>query len=44
MKFDGCHCLLGRNDAIVKTRKVEMKYAREIGHVTGIGKPLPVLA
>jgi hypothetical protein len=44
MKFDGCHCLLGCNDAIVKTRKVEMKHAREIGHVIGIGKPLPVLA
>jgi hypothetical protein len=44
MKFDGCHCLLGRNDAIVKTRNVEMKHARETEHVIGIGKPLPVLA
>jgi spore photoproduct lyase len=44
MKFDGCHCLLGRNDAIVKKRNIEMERAREIGHVIGIGKPLPVLA
>jgi len=44
MKFNGCHCLLGRNDAIVKERNAEMKSAREIGHVIGIGKSLPVLA
>src|SRR6266852_415460 len=44
MKFDGCHCLLGRNDAIVKERNSEMKYAREIKPIIGIGKPLPVLA
>jgi len=44
MKFDGCHCLLGRNDAIVKERNVEMEKAREIEPVIGLGKSLPVLA
>jgi len=44
MTFDGCHCLLGRNDGIVKERTIEMKHARKIEHVIGIGKPLPVLA
>jgi hypothetical protein len=44
MKFDGCHCLLGHNDAIVKERNAEMKKAREIEPIIGIGKPLPVLA
>ena len=44
MKFEGCHCLLGRNDAIAKERNVEMKKDREVEHVIGIGKPLPVLA
>ena len=44
MKFDGCHCLLGRNDSIVKERNVEMRQARTIAPVIGIGKPLPVLA
>jgi len=44
MKFDGCHCLLGRNDAIVQARDVEMKKARAIEPVIGMAKPLPVLA
>jgi hypothetical protein len=44
MRFNGCHCLLGRNDAIVKERQVEMKQARETEHLISIGKPLPVLA
>ena len=44
MKFDGCHCLLGRNDPIVKERNIEMRQARETVPVIGIGKPLPVLA
>jgi spore photoproduct lyase len=44
MKFDGCHCLLGRNDAIVKERNAERKHAREIIPNIGIGKSLPVLA
>lgn len=44
MKFDGCHCLLGRNDAIVKERKLEMKQAKDARRTFGVGKPLPVLA
>lgn len=44
MKFSGCHCLLGRNDAIVRERRTERKQAKETEHVIGIGKPLPVLA
>lgn len=44
MKFDGCHCLLGRSDALVKERKTEQKEAREVDRNIGIGKPLPVLA
>ncbi len=44
MKFNGCHCLLGRNDAIVKERRLEMKQARETGPLVTIGRPLPVVA
>jgi spore photoproduct lyase len=44
MRFDGCHCLLGRNDAIVKERQLEMKQAREAVRVFGLGKELPVVA
>jgi hypothetical protein len=28
LEFDGCHCLLGRNDAIVKERKTEWKQTK----------------
>jgi len=44
MKFNGCHCLLGTKDAIVKERRMEMKQAKEPLNNFGIGKPLPVLA
>lgn len=44
MRFNGCHCLLGRNDAIVKDRQLEMKQAKETTQVFGMGKQLPVLA
>jgi hypothetical protein len=44
MNFNGCHCLLGRKDAIVKARYREMKQAREAERLVTIGKPLPVLA
>ncbi len=44
MRFDGCHCLLGRNDAIVKERQQEMKQAKEAAHLVRIGEPLPVMA
>lgn len=45
MKFDGCHCLLGRNDVIVRERAVEMKNLspqRQTAPV--LANPLPVLA
>jgi len=44
MKFNGCHCLLGTKDAIVKERRLEMKQTKEAANSFGIGKPLPVLA
>jgi len=44
MRFNGCHCLLGRSDAIVKERQVEMKHAKETERLVSIGNPLPVLA
>jgi len=44
MRFNGCHCLLGRNDAIVKERQVEMKQARQTERLVQIGRPLPALA
>jgi DNA repair photolyase len=44
MRFNGCHCLLGRSDAIVKERQAEMKQVREATPAIGIGKPLPVVA
>jgi hypothetical protein len=44
LRFNGCHCLLGRNDALVKERQAEMKQAKEAERLVGIGKPLPVLA
>ncbi len=44
MKFNGCHCLLGRNDAIVKERQIEIRHARKTERLVSIGKPLPVLA
>ena len=44
MKFDGCHCLLGRKDAIVKERHLEMKHSREAIRIFDAGKELPVLA
>lgn len=44
MSFDGCHCLLGRNDSIVKERRAEMKRPKPTGQIIGLGKPLPILA
>jgi spore photoproduct lyase len=44
MRFDGCHCLLGRNDSIVKERHTEMKRPTPLVSITGLGKPLPILA
>jgi spore photoproduct lyase len=44
MKFDGCHCLLGRQDAIVKERYAEMKQPKPIRPLLGLGKSLPIVA
>lgn len=44
MKFDGCHCLLGQKDAIVKERNAEMKEAKNGTRLVTIGKPLPISA
>jgi spore photoproduct lyase len=43
MSFEGCHCLLGRNDAIVKDRRVEMKQAKQRDSSPNLTGPLPVL-
>jgi spore photoproduct lyase len=42
LNFKGCHCLLGRNDAVVKERNVERGQAKE--HLVRIGASLPVVA
>jgi spore photoproduct lyase len=44
LKFDGCHCLLGRTDAIVKERNTERKHAKLRPRLAGFGHPLPVLS
>lgn len=44
LKFEGCHCLLGENDAIAKDRKVEMREARQMETSRKFTNPLPVLA
>ncbi len=44
LQFDGCHCLLGRNDSIVKERHAEMKQPKSASRIVGLGKPLPILA
>jgi spore photoproduct lyase len=44
MKFEGCHCLLGQNDAIAKDRKVEMREARQLHAPPKFANSLPVLA
>lgn len=43
MKFNGCHCLLGRNDAIVKERKTEWKQTKTNEQLVRIA-PLSVSA
>jgi spore photoproduct lyase len=44
LRFDGCHCLLGRNDSVVKERHAEMKQPKPASRIIGLGKPLPILA
>ena len=44
MHFDGCHCLLGNNDNIVKERHAEMKRPKPTEQIIRLGKPLPILA
>lgn len=44
MKFDGCHCLLASDDAIVAERRLEMKHAKLPKRASQLPNPLPVLA
>jgi hypothetical protein len=44
MHFDGCHCLLGRNDSIVKERHAEMRQPKTADRPAGLGKSLPIMA
>ena len=44
MRFDGCHCLLGHQDGIVKERYAEMKQTRPMAQITTLGKSLPIVA
>ena len=44
LKFNGCHCLLGRNDEIVKERRIEMRQAGTSVTVRPSAKLLQVLA
>jgi spore photoproduct lyase len=44
MRFDGCHCLLGRNDAIVAQRRAEMRNPAGGRRLVRPANPLPVLA
>ncbi|HKS83687.1 MAG TPA: radical SAM protein [Candidatus Acidoferrales bacterium] len=44
MKFEGCHCLLGTEDAIVAQRNMEMKRAKQPKRPSQLPNPLPVLA
>jgi spore photoproduct lyase len=44
IKFGGCHCLLGKRDALVRERQLEVRQAKQANPLIGVGKPLPVLA
>jgi len=44
LQFRGCHCLLGRNDAIVKERIAEMKASRARAATPSLERCLPILA
>jgi DNA repair photolyase len=44
MKFEGCHCLLGRSDAIVKERLVEIEQLAPTKATRRIPRRLPVFA
>ena len=43
MKFEGCHCLLGQRDAVVKERMIEMKQIKQTEPPAGFSAALPVL-
>jgi DNA repair photolyase len=43
MKFEGCHCLLGQHDEVVRQRQTEMKRARQTKASPEFVSPLPVL-
>jgi spore photoproduct lyase len=44
MKFEGCHCLLGSHDALVKERKTEMRQGKQAKPQPEFSSLLPVLA
>lgn len=44
MRFDGCHCLLGRSDAVVAERRAAMRDLADVQRVLRPANPLPVLA
>lgn len=44
MRFEGCHCLLGKNDAIVAQRRAEMRIPSERVTRAQVATPFPVLA
>lgn len=44
LRFEGCHCLLGRNDAVVKERTAEMKHSRAKTPTPSLAGCLPILA
>lgn len=43
IRFEGCHCLLGRSDAIVKARRAEMKGGAKAA-TPNVSRCLPILA
>jgi len=44
LKFQGCHCLLGRNDAIVRERRAEMGQATQAARPNGYPISVPAEA
>jgi hypothetical protein len=44
IKFEGCHCLPGRQDNIVKDGYAEMKQTKPMEPLARMGKSLPILA
>ncbi len=44
LRFEGCHCLLGRNDAVVQERTAEMKHSRAKAATHSMASCLPIVA